>query len=189
MALLSSVGANKLQARVSEQFIERFTGALPGAARLKSREPAAAWKDAGSVAFVSIDARLTPAHGTVRAWGPPPLVLRVDINGRPPPGLRYALRNQDFRSQLDLAPDAALAGSPQLELQMLPDEVAEFGDWLPSWYDWVKQYDAADPRLAPRSPCVMDEDSVDDLAGPIQWTRAAADQLRYWYANENRSGS
>lgn len=179
MTFISKATARDLRIRACGLLITRFLATRPGAVRLRSKEPAVAWNTAGLAAFLVIEIRLTPEQKTSPRWGPPPLLLRVDINGCPPPGLRYALNDSDFRQRLGLV--GGPASSPSLELVFVPEEAEQLGEWLPSWYNSAASPLDTDPRLAPPSPVPLDGEG---LSGPVAWSLAAADQLRYWYSTE-----
>jgi hypothetical protein len=178
--------AHRLYTTCSRQFVERFLSARPGAHRIRSKEPAAAWSTDNGVGYLTVSPwqpYWTPSNPET---GIPPLLLTVQVNLRPPPGLFYSMRSRVFRDKLGVKADAPLLEVPQFELYADPEEIVSFADWIAEW----ERGQAARLLKAPATPIVLDGAEAnydfrgDDgrwLAYEYLWTELAARQQAIWF--------
>ncbi len=74
------------------------------------------------------------------------MVLRLRLNTNPPPALYYHLDSIPFRYRLGVSDNPIIATDPSLELTALPDELSNYGDWLPVWLESVFYNRTQPPR-------------------------------------------
>lgn len=181
--------AHQLYKQSSREFVERFLRERHGAQKIRSREPAAAWNAIGAVGYVS----LAPWQSYWTAFDPelglPPLLVRIQVNFRPPPGLFYILRSRPFRDKLGVRPETPLLETPQLELIADPEELLPFAKWLAEW----ECGQAGKTAKAPNPPSPFHTPEADyDFRGDdgrwlyheTLWTRPAYQQSTAWYTAE-----
>jgi hypothetical protein len=122
-------------------FVTRFLKAHPGAIAVPSKEPAVCWGASGVVNFAAV----IEFSGPNSLGDDSPLLFRIRSNMYPPAALCSQLESEAVRHKLGVRTPPEIAKEPALELTALPEEVEEFGAWIPTWYDDLS-------RRAPRGP-------------------------------------
>jgi hypothetical protein len=178
--------AHQLFTSSSRQFIDKFLCTRPDAQKIRSREPAAAWNASGAVNYVSLSP-WQPYHVQPdKVRGPAPLLISVQVNWRPPPGLFYILRSRAFQAKLSIRPEAPISEAPKLELIVDPEELLPFAMWLAEWDEKQAQQAA----LAPKSPIsLFTAEANYDFSGDDGrwlyyedlWTQSAYQQFDQWF--------
>jgi hypothetical protein len=178
--------AHELYTKSSREFVENFLKERPGAHKVRSREAAAAWNAIGAVGYFSLAPWQPYWTQPDSLLGPAPLLVRVQVNFRPPPGLFYILRSRPFREKLGVRPETPLLEAPQLELIADPEELLPFAKWLADWECGQAGRSSAAPR--PPSPFHTAEANYDFrgddgrwLFHEALWTRPAYQQYESWF--------
>jgi hypothetical protein len=157
---MSSRRAKKILTQIGDDFVKNFTSVFQNAFVLRSSDPGVCWKGGGCVNYATVQEYTGPHTAAI----PAPLIVRVQVNIYPPPGLTdYMLKSRAFRDKLGVGSRPLLAKEMTLELYCLPAEVAVFGDWLPRWIDG--QF--CQVRMPPEPPIPLFWWTWDDLGASL----------------------
>jgi hypothetical protein len=123
-------------------FVNRFLKAHPAAIALRSTEPAVCWGASGVVNFAAVGEFSGPNSMGDGA----PLLFRIRVNLYPGPVLAKQLTSEAVRHKLHVGTRAQIATEPGLELTALPEEVEQFGAWVPAWHKALARHAARPPK-------------------------------------------
>jgi hypothetical protein len=175
-------------------FVTKFLKARPGAIGLQSKEPAVCWGASGVANFAVV----SEFSGPNTMDDDPPLLFRIRVNMYPPPALYHHLKSKAVRRKLRVATPLDIASGPELELHSLPEEVEEFGGWIPAWCDKHSRRAARAPK--PPTPLLLwsvNEDLTERFDDFVSlgsewhkalylWTPRALELFSDWWKRDSR---